>query len=216
MSSLVMVQTIRGNAGIEAALKAVQDGVTVYNKANPQANHKVVHIEALPSNVKGMQWQLALIATLARKHEATMIRLSVHNAQIALCGPAKAIEAVQKEVATVYNDYMTLMAATFNPAVHGNKVGFSNGFLCGCPAGLQDALNLRAELRYGVGFLFAFPAPGSGDAYNLGYEATKALVAPAKVRPAAKPRAAAKPRVAKEPVVEQPVVELTESVAAAA
>ena len=92
---LVQVQTLRGNAGTAAALAQVQAAVTAYNKANGKATpHIVTPVQALANNTKGMQWQLALLATLARQYGATMVRLSVHNGNVALCGTPAAVKAV--------------------------------------------------------------------------------------------------------------------------
>lgn len=211
-ASLVQVQTLRGSQGLEEAIKTVQAAVDAHNKANPKAPaHVVETVMALPNNTKGMQWQLALLATLARKNGATMIRLNVHNAQVALCGPAKAIEATKLEMVPHFNHLSTLAAATYNPAKDGNKVGFMNGFLCGCPAGLQDSWKITTTLQYGVGFLFAFPAPGTGVAYEIGYKAAGLLHKP-EAQP--KPRAAKKPKAVEAPVVpaiEAESVEATEA-----
>lgn len=210
-ASLVQVQTLRGSQGLEESVKSVRAAVDAHNKANPkQPAHVVEVVTALPNNTKGMQWQLALLATLARKNGATMIRLNVHNAQVALCGPAKAVEAVRLETIPKFNEYSTLAAATYNPASDGNRVGFMNGFLCGCPAGLQDQLKVTPLLQYGVGYLYPFQAPGTGVAYEAGYKAALALGQAPKE---AKPKAARKPKAAAPvvPVTEAESVEATEA-----
>lgn len=185
VSTLVSVQTLRGNTGHAVALASVELAVKAHNGTLGKgvAQHEVVSITALPNNVKGMQWQLALLATLARKHGATMVRLSVHNGNVALCGPKAAIAATQAAMVPAYNLYQTMATAAYNPAAHGNRVGYTNGFLCGCPAGLQVASKVQTELAYGIGFLYPFSMPGSGTAYAAGYAAAhKAATTPIATR----------------------------------
>lgn len=178
-SSLVQVQTLKGSGGMDAALAVVESAVAIYNKANSKATpHVVVDVTAVESNTKGMQWQLALLAVVARQNGVNMIRLNVHNGRVALCGPAKAIEATRVAMIKAHNDYSTLTSNSYNQERDGNRVGFTNGFLCGCPAGLQDGLKIQATLAYGIGSLFSFPAPGTGIAYNAGHKAALALVKP--------------------------------------
>ena len=174
--SFVQVQTLRGNAGIDAAFATVEAAVKTYNAQQPKGGtpHIAVKVTALPNNVKGMQWQLALLATLARANGANMVRLNVHNGAVALCGTAAAVKAVQAAMVPATNEYATAVANAYNPATHGNRVGFTNGYLCGCPAGLQTALGITATLAYGIGFLFSFPAPGDGKAYAVGHAAAAA------------------------------------------
>lgn len=184
---------MRGNTGTAAALAAVQAAVAAHNAANPKAvAHTVTAVTALPNNTKGMQWQLALLATLARQHGATMVRLSVHNGNVALCGTPAAVAATQAAMVPAYNAYSTAAANAYNPAAHGNRVGFTNGYLCGCPAGLQAAHGIVAQLAYGVGYLFTFAAPGTGTAYAIGQAAAQAS-AKAPVAKAPKAPKAAKP-----------------------
>lgn len=168
MANLVAVQTLRGNAGVDEAIKAVQAAVDKYNAANPDGQHAVHTFVALPPNVKGMQVQLSLWSVLARTHGATLIRLNVHNGNVALCGPQAAIDKVLAEFVPTYNAMVTLAAATYKPAEHGPRMGFNNGFLCGLTAGMDGT---PATLAYGLGGLFNFPMPGNGSAYELGAKA---------------------------------------------
>lgn len=165
MSKLVQVQTLRGNSGVEVATQAVQTAVDKHNAANPDNQHAVVTFVALPPNVKGMQVQLSLLAALARRNGATLIRLNVHNGNVALCGPSSAIAATQASWVPTYNALATLAASTYNAAEHGAKMGFTNAYLCGLTASLDV---VPATLAYGLGMLFSFPAPGNGSAYALG------------------------------------------------
>lgn len=191
--TFVQVQTLRNTTGgTAAAFTAVQAAVAAYNAANPKGvAHTAVLVTALQNNTKGMQWQLALLATLARQHGASMVRLSVHNGNVALCGTPAAIAATQGAMVPAYNAYATMAANAYNPAQHGNRVGFTNGYLCGCPAGLAAGLAQTATLAYGVGYLFTFAAPGTGAAYAMGHAAAQATAKTAK--PAAKAGKAAKP-----------------------
>ena len=184
---LVQVQTLRGNGGHTAALASVQAAVTAYNAANPKATpHAVVSVTALPNNTKGMQWQLALLATLARKNGAHMVRLSVHNGNVALCGTQAAITATQAAMQPTYNALVTAAANAYTPAL-GNKVGYQNGWLCGAVAGMQVAYKVQAQLQYAIGYLFAFAAPGNGTAYLAG----QAVYATASTPKATAPKATA-------------------------
>jgi len=169
---LVQIQTLRGNAGTDAQFAEVEKAVKAHNSANGKsAPHVAVKVTALDANRKGMQWRLALFATLARVNGVSMIRLGVHNGVVALCGPKDAVANVQDAMVPWTNYYATAVANTYSQAVHGNKVGFENGYLCGCPAGLQIAANVAPTLAYGLGFLFSFPAPGDGKAYGIGQTA---------------------------------------------
>ena len=161
MSKLVAVQTLRGNAGIEAAQGVVNAAVAKHNGIEGNAQHAVHFFAALPPNVKGMQVQLSLLAALARSNGGTLIRLSVHNGNVALCGPQPAIDATLASWVPTYNAMATLAASTYSPAVHGARMGFTNAFLCGLCASLDTA---PATLAYGLGSLFSFPAPGNGEA----------------------------------------------------
>ena len=196
---LVQVQTLRGNAGIDAAFAQVEAAVNAYNAAN-KAQHVAVKVDAFAANTKGMQWRLATLATLARVHGATMVRLNVHNGYVALCGPSKAIEAVQNTMQATCSEHLTMVANAYNPATHGNKVGFTNGYLCGCPAGLQTALNIQPQLAYGVGYLFTFAAPGDGKAYAMGHNAVLAT-AKAPKAPKAVTAAAEAPTATNAPAI---------------
>lgn len=192
---LVQVQTLRGNAGVQAAFAQVQAAVTAYNKANPRATpHTCTLVPQMPNNTKGMQAALALLATLARHHGANMVRLGVHNANVALCGTPAALKAVQAGFTPLYNTMATAAASSYNPATHGNRVGYTNGYMCGYPAGLQVAWGVTASLAYGVGFLYAFAAPGSGASYATGQNAGKAAAPKAPKAPATAPKAPKAPK----------------------
>jgi hypothetical protein len=204
MSTLVQIQTLRGTAGIAEALKSVEAAVAKRNTENPKTvAHVVEQVTALPNNVKGMQWQLALLATLARKNDATMIRLSVHNGHVALCGTPKAVETTRNAMLPAYNALVTAVSNAYSPSKHGNRVGFTNGWLCGAPAGMQDAAKLTPELGYGIGFLFEFPAPGTGVAYDLGYAEYAKPSATGEAAKAAKAAKAAANKAAKAAKAEQ-------------
>jgi hypothetical protein len=187
---LVQVQTLRGNAGVQAAIDVVQAAVAKHNTANPNAQHTVATFTALAPNTKGMQLQLSLLAVMARSHGCTLVRLSVHNGNVALCGPAANVATVQANWVPTYNAISTLAAATYNPAAHGSRMAFTNGFSCGLTGGMQAALP-PAQLAYGVGYLFTLPAPGNGSAYALGVKqaATITAVAMAATPNPATPRA---------------------------
>lgn len=185
--SLVQVQTLRGNAGVQAATTVVQNAVNAYNATN-KASHVVHTFSALAPNTKGMQVQLCLLAALARKNGCTLIRLSVHNGNVALCGTQAAINATLAAAVPTYNAMQTLATNTYVPATHGARMGFINAFMCGLCASLQNGAPATV-LAYGIGHLFTMPAPGSGTAYALGANAT---LAPATTAPAT-------PRVSKAP-----------------
>ncbi len=170
-ASLVQVQTLHGTNGIGEAFKSVEAAVSKYNAGRKTDKHVCELVEALPNNVKGMQFQLALYAVVARRAGATMIRLSVHGGKVAICGPKKAVDTAIASVAPARDQVMTLVSSVYSASTHGNRVGFTNGFVCGVPAGIQDSLGIKTELAYGIGFLFSLPAPGSGAAYQLGYDA---------------------------------------------
>jgi len=177
----VQIQTLKtGTGGHDATLASVAKAVADYNAALPKGSvkHDVVRVDALPNNVKGMQFQLALMATLARANGVTMIRLSVHGGTVALCGPSASIATVRKQMPDAYDRIGTLVANTYNATTHGNRVGFYNGFLCGVPAGVQSALKITPQLAYGIGYLFTFPAPGDGRSYAAGYAAGLKLGTP--------------------------------------
>lgn len=167
MSRLVQVQTLRGNSGVAAATQAVTDAVAKFNAQNGTAD-VVQGFVALPPNVKGMQVHLSLLAVLARSQGATLIRLSVHNGNVVLCGPQADVDAVLAAWTPAYNALVTQSAAVYNVTVHGPRMGFNNAFQCGLIAGMDTT---PAVLAYGLGGLFTFPAPGNGSAYNLGIEA---------------------------------------------
>lgn len=188
MAGLVQIQTLRGNAGLEEAVKAVEAAVAKRNSGAAEDDQHVVNtFAALPPNVKGMQVQLSLLAVLARNHGCTLIRLNVHNGNVALCGTAAEVAQVQEVWTPHYNAMSTLASATYSPAVHGPRMGFTNGFLCGMAAGMIER---PAVLGYGIGSLFSFPKPGNGTAYDLGAAAliakeetpVKAPVVPRKPR----------------------------------
>lgn len=202
--TLVQVQTLRGTQGNAAALQVVQTAVATYNATNPKATpHTVVNVPVLPNNTKGMQWQLAMFATLARVHGANMVRLSVHGGAVALCGTPAAIAATQAAMGAAYNQYMALANNAYNAAQHGNRVGFTNAYLCGCPAGVQLAHGITAALAYAIGYLYPFAAPGNGVHYAAGQAAALAVAKPAKpTAKAAKPAKAtaqAAPQAAPQP-----------------
>lgn len=185
---LVSVQTMRGNLGQAATLAAVQAAVATYNAAQPKGTqpHVVQGFTALAANTKGMQWQLAMVATVARTKGATMVRLSVHNGNVAICGTQAAVNATLAAVPTTYANLVTLAAQAYTPAL-GNKVGYQNAWLCGYVAGMQVAAKVVTHLQYGLGYLYPFTAPANGAAYATGQAAgTQAAVvapkAPAKVR----------------------------------
>lgn len=192
---LVCVQTMRGNAGHSATLALVQAAVTKHNATAGKGKvaHAVTAVTALPNNTKGMQWQLALLATLARKNGATMVRLSVHNGAVALCGPASAIAATQAAMLPAYNALVTAATAAYSPAC-GNRVGYLNAWLCGAVAGMQVASKVTATLQYGLGYLYPFAAPSNGAAYATGQAAY-----------ATAPTAAPKPRGKRAPKVTAPL-----------
>lgn len=175
----VSVQTLRGTQGVEAAVAIVDKAVKAFNATLPKGStmHVIESFEAVPANTKGMQWQLATLATVARLHDATMIRLSVHNGMVALCGTKTAIEATRKTMIATKVEFGTLVNTSYDANTDGNRLGYTNAFLCGCPAGLQVAARITPTLAYGLGILFDFPAPGTGAAYVKGQlAAAKAYV----------------------------------------
>lgn len=186
MATLVQVQTLRGTAGIEAAQNVVSAAVNKFNATAGNTPHVVSFFEALKPNTKGMQIQLSVLAVLARNHGATLIRLSVHNGQVALCGEQADVDATLDAWMPTYNRMVTVATSVYTPGQHGPRMGFINGFVCGMCAALDAN---PAELAYGVGTLFSFPKPGNGNAYDLGAlaiaEEAKAD-APNAVKPAAK------------------------------
>lgn len=202
VAAFVQIQTLRGTQGHAAALATVQAAVDAFNKAQPKgATPHIVHaVRALPNNTKGMQFQLALLATLARQHGCTLVRLSVHNGEVALCGPKASVEAAHNALVPAYNALSTAVASAFDAGKHGNRVGFTNGWLCGAPAGLQVALGIAPTLAYGVGFLFTFPAPGDGKAYALGQAYGVANAATVVGKPTTKPAKPARKPAAKPAV----------------
>ena len=187
----VQVQTVAtGAGGTTAAFTAVQAAVAKHNAANPKAvPHVAVLHNVLPNNTKGMQYQLALWATVCRVHGVTMVRLGVHGGQVALCGTKAGITAAQGAVMPLANAYATAVAQAYNPATHGARVAFANSYLCGCPAGLQVANKITPTLAYGIGYLYAF-ATLSGPYYVMGQNAAAGMAAP---------KAPCTPRAAKAP-----------------
>lgn len=190
MARLVQVQTLRGNAGVAEAIKAVEGAVDKRN-ATAKDVHVVHSFVALPPNVKGMQVHLSLLAVLARSAGCTLVRLSVHNGNVALCGPADAVGEVLAHSTDTYNAMVTSATAAYVPATHGPRMGFMNAYLCGYTAGMDTT---PAELAYGLGMLFSFPAPGNGTAYALGADA--AVKADAGSTPAPKSRQSRQPKAA--------------------
>lgn len=175
--ALVQVQTMHGKQGTAAAMAEVQNAVKAHNKLNGKAApHVAVQVRELENNTKGMQYRLALLATVARLNGATMVRLGIHGGAVALCGTKGAIEATHKAHAVALNTCRTLVDNTYDPSKHGSRVGFVNGFTCGLPAGMQVAGKVATVAQYGVGFLYPFQAPGDGNAYALGQTAGMALV----------------------------------------
>lgn len=177
MGELVQIQTLRGNAGLEEAVKVVQTAVDKRNAQADKDDQHVVHtFVALQPNTKGMQIQLSLLAVLARNCGATLIRLNVHNGNVALCGLQADVDRVLELWTPTYSAMVTRATATYSAADHGPRMGFMNGFLCGMTAGLETR---PAELAYGLGTLFSFPKPGNGEAYDLGAQALLSEEAPA-------------------------------------
>ena len=168
MAHLVQVQTLRGTAGTQAATQAVQAAVAAHNATNG-TNHAVHSMVALPPNTKGMQVHLSLLAQLARLNGCTLIRLSVHNGNVVLVGPQAAITATLAQHTATYSAMVTQAAATYQPATHGARMGFTNAYLCGLTAALYPK---PATLQYGIGMLHTMPAPGNGSAYALGAGST--------------------------------------------
>ncbi len=182
-TTLVAIQTLRGNAGIAAATTLVDTAVATYNAANG-TDHVAVTFQALAPNTKGMQLHLSLWAVLARLHGATAIRLNVHNGMVSLCGTPAAVAATQSAFMPAYNATATLATASYD-ASYGNRMAFTNSFSCGVAGGI--GFGTPAELAYGLGSLFTFPAPHPGH-YQLGVTASQPiaeLVAPNPATPAA-------------------------------
>lgn len=192
--TLVQVQTLAGNVGVQALYNQVQAAVKAYNATAPKGGqHVCVQHMALANNTKGMQWQLALLATVARQHGCTMVRLGVHGGAVALCGPQANVAALAKAFTAMHNVYGT-MAANATQNQTGNRVSFSNAYLCGCPAGLQIAAKITPTLAYGIGYLFAFAAPTNSAAYAAGQQAAANAY-----KPTAKPAATTAKPAATQP-----------------
>ena len=160
MSRLVTVQLLRGVAGVEAATTVVEAAVAKYNTVPGNESHTVRVFEALKPNTKGMQVQLSLLAVLARNHGATLIRLSVHNGNVALCGTEQAIEDVLSDWQITYSAIATRAANAYTPDA-GPRMAFTNAYACGLCAGIDPG---NATLAYGIGTLFSFPMPGNAVA----------------------------------------------------
>src|SRR6476469_7867135 len=111
---LVQVQTLRGTQGTQAAQNAVTAAVNAYNGTNG-TTHTIEYFVALPPNTKGMQVHLSLWAALARLHGCTLVRLSVHNGNVALIGPAANIANVQAAYGPTYNAIATAAANAYTP-----------------------------------------------------------------------------------------------------
>lgn len=176
-STLVAVQTLRGNAGIAAATAVVEQAVASYNATNG-TDHIVASFVALQPNTKGMQFALSLYASLARVYGATLVRLSVHNGACCLCGPASAVAAVQSAYTPAYNAAHTAAAASYTPA-SGNRMAYTNSFTCGVAGGI-GTIAAPATLAYGIGMLHTFAAPAPAP-YAAGVAASQPiaeLVAP--------------------------------------
>lgn len=211
----VQVQTLRGNQGTTAAFAEVEKVVAAYNAAN-KAKHTAVLVTQLANNTKGMAFQLALLATVARSNGVSMVRLGVHNGHVALCGPLAQIEATRLGMQKATEQYGTMVANALQTHTPKSRVGFHNGYLCGCAAGLQTALGIQATLAYGLGFLYTFPAPGDGTAYGIGHGAAlqagkPATTAASKSTIARKPKTAELPATTDAPTTDAPT---TDAVAA--
>ena len=164
MSGLVSVQTLRGTAGLEEAQKVVSTAVAKFNEGSKE-QHEVVFFTAVDPNTKGMQFRLSLWAQLARANGCNLIRLSVHNGNVALVGPADDVARVQEEFTPVYNALVTKATQVYVAAEHGPRMGFMNAYECGLCAAMSVP---TPALSYGIGTLFQFPKPGNGSAYDLG------------------------------------------------
>jgi len=175
MSQLVSVQTLRGNAGLEEAQKSVTSAVAKFNEIGKQ-QHEVEFFQAVAPNTKGMQFQLSLWAQLARVNGCNLIRLNVHNGNVALVGPANEVREVMDNYVTIQSALLTKASQVYNVAEHGPRMGFTNGYLCGLTAAMSTP---KAELAYGIGMLFQFPKPGNGTAYDLGAKGLDLELAPA-------------------------------------
>lgn len=189
----VMIQTIKAPQGTEAGLAEIRKAVAAYNKLNPKAvPHAVVYLPHMAANTKGMQAALALLATSARASGATMIRIGMHNAFVALCGTPASIDATRRLYAVAHERVNTLCSQSYSPSEPGSRVGYINGYLCGAPAGMQQAYGVAPTLAYGIGYLFAFPVVGDGKAYRAGQAA--ALKAGKFTIPQAAPKAGKAPK----------------------
>lgn len=179
MSTLVGIQTLRGVSGLEESTKVVQAAVEKYNAGQPKDQQHVVEVfAALPPNTKGMQIRLSALAVQARQCGCTLIRLGVHNGNVAVCGLPEDVVRVAEQATLLYNVVSTKASQVYKPAEHGARMGFFNSFACGAIAG-QDSS--PAEIAYGVGTLFFFPVPGNAAAYELGYAFGQGESAPAQV-----------------------------------
>lgn len=214
MVSFVQVQTLRGNQGTPAAFAEVEKVVAAHNAAT-KSKHVAELVTQMPNNTKGMQFQLGLLATVARANGVTMVRLGVHNGHVALCGPLAAVEATRLDMMSATNLYTTMVASAYVPSIHKSRVGFTNGYLCGTPAGLQTALGIVPTLAYGLGFLYTFQAPGDGTAYAIGFAAALEVGKPATTKAERKTRNA-KPAATDAPVTDAPATDapVTDAVAA--
>jgi hypothetical protein len=183
---LVAIQTLRGNAGTLAAQELVEKAVAAHN-ATHNATHATVTFMALAPNTKGMQVHLSLWAVLARTYGATLVRLNVHNGMCTLAGTPEAIAATQSAFTATYNAISTLAAATYNASVHGQRMAFTNAFMCGVCGGLATSAP-TATLAYGVGYLHTFPAPNATH-YATGVTASQPIAESVAPAPAATPAA---------------------------
>ena len=164
MSQVVSIQTLRGTNGVAEAQKVVSSAVAKFNETS-KVPHVAEFTVALQPNTKGMQFRLTLIAQLARQNGCTMIRLSVHGGEIAVCGPAAQVREVLDNIITFHNVLVTQATSAYNASIHGKRMPFMNGYECGLASGLFTG---APQLAYGVGMLFQFPKPGDGKAYDLG------------------------------------------------
>lgn len=172
---LVSVQTLRGTAGTQEAQKSVSAAVAKFNETS-KVPHRVEFFQALPPNTKGMQFRLSLLAQLARVNGCNLIRLSVHNGEVALCGPDDQVQQVLDSYIDLHNVFSTKATSAFDPSTGSKRMAFMNGYTCGLTAGLFPGM---PQLAYGIGTLFAFPKPGDGKAYDLGEAALDLEEAPA-------------------------------------
>lgn len=197
---LVQIQTLAGTQGPDALFAEVEKAIATRNKSAKGVAHVAVKRQVLPNNVKGMQWVLAVAATVARRHSATMVRLGVHGGAVAYCGTKAAVEATLAALQATQSLCGTLVSTAYNPATHGNRVSFANAFLCGCPAGLKVAAKIEPTLDYGIGYLFSFPVPnGNNVAYLLGQNAAITATAPKATAPKTTAPKATAPKATTEP-----------------